>query len=185
MALALKRLFTVDEYHRMADFGILGEDDRVELIEGEILVMSPIGTRHAACVDRLTRLLVQGARERAIVRVQNPVQLGERSEPQPDVALLKASPDFYAARHPGPRDVILIVEVADASVVYDREVKVPLYARAGLPEVWLVDLAGEAVDVHRLPSERGYRDVRRLSRGQSLAVQGLPGLALQVDQILG
>ncbi len=186
MALQLqRRLFTVAEYHRMAEAGILQEDDRVELIEGEIVAMNPIGSRHAAAVDRLTRLLTQAAGERAIVRVQSPVQLGERSEPQPDLALLKPRPDFYAGAHPGAEDVLLLVEVADASADYDRQVKLPLYARAGVPEAWLVDLDGQAVEVLRHPSAHGYATTERVGRGQSLPVPGLPDARLAVDLILG
>lgn len=178
-----RRLFTVDEYYEMARAGILREDDRVELIEGEIVQMTPIGSRHAACVDRLTRLLVQAAGDRAIVRVQGPVRLGDRSEPQPDVVLLKPRPDFYVTGHPGPADVILLVEIGDSSVGYDRDVKLPLYARAGVREVWIIDLAATRVEVYRAPTSEGYRDVARAPRGQQLAVQGLPGLAVEVDRI--
>jgi Uma2 family endonuclease len=128
-----RRLFTVEEYHRMAEAGILSEDDRVELIEGELVTMSPIGSRHAACVARLTALLfpVGG---RGILWVQNPIRLGARSEPQPDVALLRYRPDFYASAHPGPEDVLLVVEVAETSADADRSLKIPLYARYGIPK---------------------------------------------------
>ena len=179
-----KRLFTVTEYHLMAEAGMLGEDDRVELIEGEIVAMNPIGSRHAAAVNRLNRLLSQAVGERAIVSVQNPVQLGERSEPQPDLVLLKPRPDFYAGAHPGPDDLLLLVEVADASADYDRQVKLPLYARAGVPEGWLVDLDGRAVEVYRRPSAHGYDTTERVARGQSLPVPGLPDARLAVDLIL-
>ena len=169
----------------MAEAGILGEDDRVELIDGELIEMSPIGSRHAACVNRLTRLLTAGAGERAIVGVQNPVQLGIKQEPQPDLALLKYRPDFYAVTHPGPEDVILLVEVADSSANYDREVKLPLYARAGVPEVWLVLLDEGGIEVHRSPSPRGYKQTVRIYPGESLGVSGLPSLEIAADQILG
>jgi len=181
----LKRLFTVAEYHKMAEAGILSEDDRVELLEGEIVAMSPIGSRHAACVDRLAQCLVVQVGGRAIVRVQNPIRLGEHSEPQPDVALLKPRPDFYASSHPGPEHVLLVIEVAETSAAVDREVKVPLYARFGVPEVWLVDLAGDQVEVFREPSAEGYREVRVLRRGESLAPALLPDLLLPVDAVLG
>ncbi len=180
----LRRLFTVAEYHRMAEAGILSEDDRVELLEGEIVTMSPIGSRHAACVARLTALL-SGAGRRAILWVQNPIRLGEHSEPQPDVALLKSRPDFYASSHPGPEDVLLVVEVAETSAATDREVKVPPYACSGIPEVWLVDLAEDQVEVFREPSARGYQDLRVLRRGDSLAPLLFPDLLLPVDTVLG
>ena len=130
MAVELRRYrFTTTEYDRMAEAGVLGEDDRVELIEGEILEMSPMGRRHAACVDRLTRLLVRGVGDAAIVRVQNPIVLSDHNEPQPDLALLRPRVDFYTAEHPGPEDALLVVEVSDSSVEYDRQIKVPLYAQ--------------------------------------------------------
>ncbi|GIW50689.1 MAG: hypothetical protein KatS3mg081_0044 [Gemmatimonadales bacterium] len=151
----MKRRFTVAEYHKMAEAGILGEDDRVELLEGELVAMAPIGSRHATCVRRLNYLLSRGVGERAIVDVQNPIRLSEYSEPQPDLALLKPRPDFYAAAHPGPEDVLLVVEVAETSADYDREVKIPLYARAGIPEVWLVDLAGAQIETFRQPAQGG------------------------------
>ena len=180
----LKRLFTVAEYHKMAEAGILSEDDRVELLEGEVVRMAPIGLRHATCVRRLNRLFSKWVGERAIVDVQNPIRLGEHSEPQPDVALLKPRPDFYATSHPGPEDVVLVIEVAETSAAVDREVKVPLYARFGVPEVWLVDLAEDRVEVFREPSAQGYREVRVLRRGESVAPALLPDLAVPVDAVL-
>jgi Uma2 family endonuclease len=181
----LKRRFTVEEYHRMAEAGILSEDDRVELLEGEIVAMSPIGSKHAACVDRLTRYFDRQVGDHAIVRVQNPIRLGEHSEAQPDLALLKPRPDFYASSHPGPEDVLLVVEVAESSATVDREVKVPLYARFGVPEVWVVDLAGEQVEVFRQPSPQGYQDLRTLRRGEVVSPLLLPELPLPVEAILG
>ena len=139
----LRRRFTVDEYHRMGQVGILGEDDRVELLEGEIVEMAPIGSRHQATVDRLTRLFSGRMADAVLVRVQGPVRLAEDSEPQPDVTLLRLRDDFYATAHPGPEDVILLVEVSDSSIEYDREVKLPHYARQVIPEVWIVDLDKE------------------------------------------
>lgn len=181
----LKRLFTVEEYYKMAEAGILTEANRVELIDGEIVGMTPIGSRHAACVDRLTRLFVSRLGPRSIVRVQNPVRLGEYSEPQPDVTLLKPRPDFYAEAHPTPQNVLLLVEVADTSTEYDRGVKLPLYARAGILEVWLVLLSDERVEIYRQPSPQGYGEVRRVGRGASLASVELPELVVAVDEVLG
>lgn len=180
-----KRLFTVDEYHQMGRAGILREQDRVELIEGEVLSMSPIGSRHAACVDRLTFLFSRCLAQRAIVRVQNPVRLGQHSEPQPDVALLRPRADFYRAAHPGPDDVLLIVEVAERSADFDREVKVPLYAAAAVAEVWLVDLAAGAVTVYRQPAGRQYGQQRTMGRGQTLTPQALPGVQIAVADVIG
>ena len=128
-----RRYFTVSEYDRMIEAGILTKDDRVELIEGEIIKMAPINSRHAACVNRLNRLLNRKAGKVAIVSVQNPIHLGEYSEPEPDLALLRPRDDFYAQSHPKPKDMLLAVEVADSSAAKDRNLKVPLFARAGIP----------------------------------------------------
>ncbi|WP_376790049.1 Uma2 family endonuclease [Thermoflexus sp.] len=178
-----RRLFTVEEYHRMAEVGILSEDDRVELIEGELIAMSPIGSRHAAAVARLT-VLFSRIEDRGIVWVQNPIRLGWHSEPQPDVALLRYRPDFYASGHPGPEDVLLIVEVAETSADYDRTVKIPLYARHGIPEAWLVDLTEAHVEIYRQPSPQGYQEARTLRRGETLHPTALPELTIAVEDLL-
>ncbi|MDR7555609.1 MAG: Uma2 family endonuclease [Armatimonadota bacterium] len=178
-----RRRFTVDEYHRMAEAGILSEDDRVELIEGEIVDMTAIRGSHLDCVNRLTRLLVTRVGARADVSVQNPIRLDRYSEPQPDLALLHPRP--YAPDLPGPRDVFLLVEVADTSAAYDRQVKVPLYARAGILEVWLVDLEGQAVEVYREPAPAGYRNAQAFARGQQLSPLAFPEVVLTVDEMLG
>lgn len=182
-----RRRFTVDEYHAMARAGVLTEDDRVELIEGEILQMAAIGSRHAACVDRLTRTFSRVVEDRAIVRVQGPVRLSDLSEPEPDIALLVPREDFYAQRHPEPGDVMLMVEVADASRQYDRTIKLPLYASAGVPEVWLVDLEVGAVEVYREPggrTETGYTESRRLREGETLSPLALDDVELRVSEVL-
>ncbi len=179
-----RRLFTVAEYHRMGEAGILSEDDRVELLEGEIVAMSPVGSRHAACVKRLVRWFSREGGDRVIVGVQDPVQLGEHSEPQPDLTLLKPRADFYADSHPGPEDILLLVEVAETSAAVDRELKVPLYARWGIPEVWVVDLTRHHVEVYRQPSHQGYEDVRVLRRGEAVAPALLPDLVIPVDTFL-
>ena len=181
----LRRRFTVEDYHRMARAGILTEDDRVELLEGEIVEMTPIGSRHAACVDRLTRLLTSALRDRVIVRVQSPIRLSQHSEPQPDLALLRPRPDFYVRAHPGPEDVLLVIEVAEASAEPDRAVKIPLYARAGVPAAWLVELAEERITGHEGPTPEGYRIVGELRRGDRLRLDPLPGLDLPVSEVLG
>jgi Uma2 family endonuclease len=180
-----RRRFTIDEYHRMGEAGVLSEDDRVELLDGEIVEMSPIGVPHASCVDRLTALFTRRLRGRAIVRVQNPIILDRRSEPRPDLTLLAPRADFYGAAHPRPRDVLLAVEVMDASGGYDRALKLPLYARAELREVWLIDVRHEVVEVHTRPALRGYRDERRLGRGRVLAPVAFPRTRFRVNEILG
>ena len=185
MAVQVERVrFTVDDYHRMAEAGILSEDDRVELIDGEIVRMSPIGNRHAWCVRRLVQLLTRRTGDHeAIVDSQNPIRLGPYSEPQPDVVVLRFREDYYP-EHPTPTDVLLVIEVADTSLAYDRQVKLPLYAQAGIPEVWLVDLTGDAIERHSEPSEGGYRRVERVGRGETLVSLSLPSLTLRVDDVL-
>ena len=179
------RRWTREEYHRMAEAGILGEDDRVELLDGEIVDMSAIGTRHAACVDRLNHVFGKLGGIRAIVRIQNPIRLEEHSEPQPDVALLRPRPDFYASDHPGPEDILLLVEVAETSAISDRAVKLPLYARAGVPEVWLVILGDREIEIHREPAAKDYQNVRTLKTGERLSPLNFPDLEIPVEEILG
>lgn len=169
----------------MADAGILGEDDRVELLEGEIVEMAPIGSRHAGCVNDLNRLLVQGVGERAVVAVQNPVRLSRRSEPQPDVAVLRPREDRYRRAHPAPGDVLLLVEVADTTVGFDRRYKIPLYAIGGIAEVWLVDLPAATVEVHREPEGRRYADRRLAKSGEQVAPHALPDVLLSVADLVG
>lgn len=177
----LKRRFTVDEYHRMGVAGILKPDDRVELIDGEIVQMSPIGSRHAACVAFLTQLFVTAVGRRAIVQVQNPVRLGDRSEPQPDLMLLKPKADFYASGHPGPSDVLLLIEVADTSAASDRETKLPLYARAGIVEFWLVNLEKHQTEVYWDPQGDTYASSRIHSQGTSVSPRAFPDICIAVD----
>ncbi len=186
MAVEIKRKhFTVDEYYRMLEAGILTEDDRVELIDGEIIEMSPIGSHHAGCVTRLNMLLNQLVGGQSIVAIQNPIHLNDQSEPQPDVALLKMRSDFYADGHPTPSDILLVIEVADTSVGYERPFKIPRYARAGIAEVWLVDLAAATVEVYSDPSGNQYQRVSRLASGDVLSVPGSLTAKLNVDVVLG
>ena len=180
-----KKLFTVDDYHAMARTGIIGEDDRVELIEGEVIQMAPVGSRHQAVVDRLTRLFVALAGGRAIVRVQGPVRLARITEPQPDLQLLAPRDDFYAAAHPSQADALLVVEVADTTLRFDRDEKSVIYARRGVPELWIVDVTGNCILVMRDPAIQGYRAVTTLSRGESLAPQAFPDLTVSVEELLG
>lgn len=169
----------------MAEAGILSEDDRVELIEGEIIEMSPIGSRHAACIDRLSTLLHRLPGLAAIVRVQSPIRLDQYSEPQPDIAVLRPREDFYSRSHPTPADVLVVIEVADSSATYDRAVKVPLYARAEIAEVWLLDLVRDEIEIFSQPENGTYKDVRQARRGQELASGQISTLVLSVDEILG
>lgn len=180
-----RRRFTIYEYHRMADAGVLTEDDRVELLDGEIVEMSPIGSRHAGIVDRLNMLFARRLGRHAIVRVQNPIVLDDYSEPQPDLTILRARPDYYVGAHPRPGDVLLAIEVMDASVSYDRTLKLPLYAKKNLRELWLIDLPSEAVEVYRRPSASGYRDGQRFARGRRFAPLAFPRVHFRVAEMLG
>lgn len=179
---ARRRRFTVEEYHRMGEAGILREDERVELIYGEVVEMNPIGTRHAACVKELTWLVSRQLGDEFRVDVQNPVRLDEGLEPQPDLAMVRARD--YRGSLPGSEDVLLLIEVADTSLVYDRGVKLPMYAAAGIGEVWIVDLKGESIEHHTSPSGDGYRLAARAGRGEALGSEALPGLVLETDAVL-
>lgn len=183
MPLARHR-FTVDQYHRMGEAGVFPEDERVELLDGEIVEMTPIGDRHVACVIRLTDLLARGAADNAVISVQNPVVLKSRSEPQPDVAVLRRRADLSGAWRPGQADTLLIIEVADTSVEGDRD-KLRLYAGAGIPEVWLVNLPEDSIEVYRDPTADGYTTPRAVRRGQTVTPLRLPGITLLADDILG
>jgi Uma2 family endonuclease len=186
MAVALQRYrFTVDQYHQMAEAGIFDPDCRVELIDGEIFEMSPVDPWHSGVVDRLTHRFVTALGDRAVVHVQNPVGLDPRSEPQPDVVLLKPRADFYGTAHPGPEHALLLVEVASTSLQHDRGRKLPLYARAGVPEVWIVNRQADAVEVFRASSSGAYREQDMRRRGQHVAPSAFPDLRLSVDDVLG
>ena len=167
----------------MGEAGILRDDERVELIEGEIVQMNPIGSRHAACVRVLTRLVGRSLSDELLLDVQNPVRLDGVLEPQPDLAVIRAHD--YRESLPGPEDVTLVVEVSDTTLGYDRNVKLPLYARAGIREAWIVDLPNEAVERHNEPSEDGYLRMERVGKGRSLTSEVLPSLTLQTDAVLG
>lgn len=180
-----KHYFSVDEYYRMAKGGVFSEDDRVELIEGEVVEMSPIGSTHQGCVDELSSILAERLGRAAIVRVQGPIHIDEYSEPQPDVSLLRPRRDFYRRSHPMPADVLLVVEVADTSLEYDRNVKLRLYARAGIPEAWLIVLIKDFIEVHSEARNGKYQKIQRLKRGKTLTSPTVTGLSLKVDDILG
>jgi Uma2 family endonuclease len=169
----------------MAEAGILTEDDRVELIDGEILEMSPLGRKHWVCVNRITRLFVRAVGDRAIVHIQNPIVLGDYTEPQPDLVLLRPRDDFYADMDATPDAILLLIEVADSSVDYDRRVKAPLYARMSIPEYWLADVGREHIVVHLDPTSDGYRTTRVFRRGESFRPTAFPDLQIVVDDILG
>ncbi len=178
-----RRRFTVHDYHRMAEAGILHEDDRVELIEGELVEMAAIGSRHFTCVNTLNRLLVRSLGDEYIVSVQNPVRLDEDNEPEPDLAVIRARD--YRDSLPGPEDVLFLIEVSDTTLSYDRNVKLPLYARSGIPEVWIVDLAGEIIELYTTPSGNDYRHLEKVRREETFESTALPGLSFRAEAVLG
>jgi len=179
-----RKAFTVDQYEQMISAGVLREDDRLELIEGEILEMSPIGGLHIQVVNRLTRLLVLLLKDQAVVSIQNPIRLG-RSEPQPDVAVLRTDVNDRPAGVPRAEDVLLVIEVADTSAALDRTIKIPLYGREGVPEAWLVDLTLGSIEVYRGPNPSGYRNKQTLGPGEVLTIEAITDARLIVNDILG
>ena len=186
MSVAVRtRRFPVAEYRRMVQAGILKEDDRVELIEGEIIEMVPIGPPHAVCVDRLSEAFHRLLLDRAVVRTQGPISLGPYSEPQPDLVLCRTPLRRYAEAHPGPEDLSLVIEVAETSVEEDRTRKMPLYARAGIREAWLVNLPAQTVEFYRTPGPDGYGSIRTFGRTQVLTPEAFPDITLAIDDILG
>jgi Uma2 family endonuclease len=184
MAIPAHRLFTAEEFLSMGEAGILGEDERVELLDGEIVPLTPIGPTHAGIVDRLTRVLARVAADRAILRVQSPIRLTDLSLPQPDLALLRPREDFYVNAHPQAGDVLLVVEVADSSVRWDREVKVPLYARSGVCEVWVVDAGRKEMFVCRGPEGGRYAEEVAVGRGDVVEPVGVDG-AVELSEVFG
>jgi hypothetical protein len=182
---APRKLFTVEEFYRMADAGIFNEDDRVELIDGEILEMSPIGTRHLGSVNGANAIFARLFPGRAVVSVQNTLQLNDFSEPQPDLVLLRWRADAYRRKRPMADDALLVLEVADTTLKFDLEVKLPRYARAGLPEAWIEDLEANRLRVFRDPSPEGYRSSRVLSAGDTVTVAAFPDAPISVAELLG
>ncbi|MGH9126744.1 MAG: Uma2 family endonuclease [Acidimicrobiales bacterium] len=181
---AMRPGITVGEYYRMAEDGALAPGQRVELIDGEVVEMSPIGSRHAATVDELTRLLVPLAGHLAVVRIQNPVRLSDLTELQPDIALVRPRADRYLNNHPVPADVQLIIEVADTSQRFDRTTKRPMYAAAGIVEVWIVDLVAGLVEIATDPGPNGYRSIRQVGRNATITPTAGPGMTLAVADFL-
>lgn len=182
-AVLSRHRFHVDEYHRMIEAGILTRNDRVELLDGEIVEMTPIGSRHVSCVGRLNRLLVMTLGERAFVSPQGAVTISDWSEPEPDIAVCRARPDDYATAVPATADTLLLVEVADTSLRKDRLAKLPLYAAAGVPEVWIVDLTADAIEVYREPDGSEYASREVVTTG-TIAPVAFGDLELEVARIL-
>ena len=179
-----RKLFDSDSYLRMAEAGILSPTDRVELVRGDILVMSPIGPRHGAAVNAANRTIMKTIGEKAFIWVQTTVVLDKFLVPEPDIALLKPRDDSYATKHPGASDILLIVEVADSSLEYDTTVKLGLYAIVGIPEYWIVDLRNDRLLVYAQPEGDAYRIARELHRGEFIAPQALPESEFPVGSFL-
>jgi Uma2 family endonuclease len=174
---------SLEDYYKMGEAGILGEDSRVELIEGELIDMAPIGSRHVRAVNILTELLVPQARGVAVVSVQNPMSLPPDNGPQPDIALLKPRADNYGNSLPTAQDVLLIIEVADTTARYDREVKAALYARHGVQEFWLVDVQEKAVEIYLEPGSKGYRKLLRPESVETVSPVSLPDVSVPLGEI--
>lgn len=186
MAVAFtRRTFTVHDYARMRETGILTEDERVELIDGEIRNMSPIGPQHAAIVSKIVKLLTQQVQDTAIVSPQNPVRLTDNTEPQPDIAVLHYRDDFYSAAHPTADDILLVIEVADTTLTYDREEKAPRYAAAAVPEVWIVNIPEQIVEQYTLPVRGQYTHLRKVLLGDDIIATNLASVTINTSYMLG
>lgn len=181
----IRHKFTVDDYYHMREAGILRETDRVELIDGEVCEMSPIDPVHAGMVNRLNYYLSAQVRDKAIVTVQNPVRLNDNNEPQPDLAVARWRDDFYAQQHPTSGDILIAIEVANTSIAYDRKEKLPRYAAAGIPEVWLVNIARKTLEQYAAPATDRYTEQQVLGRGQVLTARAIANLELPIDRIFG
>lgn len=177
--------FTVEQYEKMAEIGFLEADERVELLGGEIIYMSPIGRRHAAFVSRLHQIFNDVLTKKIIIWEQNPVILDDYSEPQPDLVILKAKADFYESAKPIAEDVFLLVEISDSTLAKDRNIKIPLYAKANIQEVWLVNLNEDTVEVYRHPIQDKYNSFNTYKLGNNLSILAFPDVEITVDQIFG
>lgn len=179
-----RRLFTVNEYDRFIEVGVLTEDDPVELINGEVVKMSPISSSHVGCVHRLNRLFSQRLSDNVILHIQNPIHVDRYSEPEPDVVVLKYRDDYYSDSLPRPTDVLLLIEVAETSLSYDRRVKVPLYAKAGIQEVWVVNVEEKVIYGYRNPGKGKYQETSIVKPGETLTLTAFPEIVLQVGEII-
>ncbi len=177
--------FSVEEFNKLGEAGIFDENDRVELLDGEIIVMSPIGTQHAGIVMRLTSVLPSKLGTRALIDPQNPTVVDEFSEPQPDIMLLKPREDFYTSKHPGPEDILLLIEVSDTTLSYDRGRKLRKYAECEVSEVWIVNLKQKTIEQFRAPSGSAYYYSRIYQRGEAIEIAAFPGSEFQVEELIG
>lgn len=181
----LRKKFTVAEFQQMAETGIIKDEDRLELIDGEIIDMGKIGSKHAAYVDRLNDLLRDKLGKQVLIRIQNPVELSTYSQPQPDLALVRRRNDYYENRHPQPSDIFLLIEVADSTLETDREVKIPLYARSLILEAWIINCNNQSLEVYRYPTDNNYREKLCFFKGEKLSCLAFADLEITVDEIMG
>jgi Uma2 family endonuclease len=185
MQVQAQHRFSVTDYHRMVETGVLKPDARVELLDGRIIDMSPIGPFHGGMVNRLIRWFSTQSRGRWLVSAQNPLRLNDYSEPEPDLMLLKPTPDDYTNRHPRPEDVFLLIEVSDTTLDYDRREKLPAYGRAGIPEVWILNLNDRTIEVYREPHFTGYGSVQTLHAGDMAVPLTFADATVDVTELLG
>ena len=179
-----RKRFTVTDFQQMIETGILQEGDRCELLNGEIITMATIGRKHASKVDRLTNLFHRIIKQAILIRVQNPIELGPFSQPEPDLALLRWQDDYYESGHPKAEDVYLIIEVADTTLETDRTIKLPLYAQTGIVEVWIVNLQDNQIEVYRQPIDSTYSITQIFTKGDTLTIATLPEVTIAVSDIL-
>ena len=186
MAVQIERmLFSTDQYEKMIEAGVLTENNRVELLRGEIVNMAPIGLRHSGCVARLVAIFSARLEQSAIVWPQNPIRLSDDSEPEPDVALLEPRADYYSSSRATPGDVLLLIEVADSTLARDKFLKLPLYAEGGITEYWIVNLVEDVVQTYSRPAKGSYSKVNQYQRGETLSPEAFPNLIIKVDEIIG
>jgi len=177
--------YNIADYHRMAECGILSAQDSVELLAGNVIDKAPISSQHAGSVNKLNSLFSHAVAHSAIVSIQDPVILSDLSEPQPDIALLHYREDFYSNAHPRAKDIYLLIEVADSTLRYDRTVKMPLYAQAGIPEVWIVNVEGKTLEVHQQPVDGLYQQQQRLEKLDEITPIALPEVTLELQSLFG
>ena len=182
-AIAPKFKFTTQQYQLMHEAGFFGDSDRLELINGEVKPMSPIGRKHGACINRLVARFTQRLGTRIVLSVQNSIRLDDNSQPQPDLAILKPRDDFYESGLPTPEDILLIIEVADSSIDYDRDVKSPLYSTAGIPEMWLFDVNQKIIEAYSQPSRFGYKQIHRYNEGDTLSIPAFPDIMFNWNEL--
>ena len=178
-----RRQITVDEYYRMAEVGLIAPDERVELIEGEIIDMAPIGSDHVSFVMRLTSLLVKAVQDKAFVSVQSPIRLSNRSEPEPDFSVLKPRADVYRKQLPTAADTLLVAEVCNTSERYDREIKLPLYAAHGIPEVWIISIEQQSLTIYRSPDNSRYQQETTTQSPGKVSLFALPDITVDLSAL--